>query len=81
MLTEVRYEEITSGGLSIITKEGTRQTIEADTIIPAVPLQPNTEFFKALEGKVSEVHLIGDGREPHLILEAIHDGSRIARLI
>ncbi|MBA7616757.1 Cinnamate reductase [subsurface metagenome] len=79
--TGVKYEEITDKGLTIITKEGERRTIEADTIVPAIPLRPNTELFQALEGKVPEIYPIGDCREPHLILEAIADGSRIGRAI
>jgi len=81
MMTEVKYEEITDKGLTILTKEGKKQTIEADNIVPALPLMPNTELLKALEGKVPEIYLIGDCREPHLALEAIADGSRIARAI
>ena len=81
MLSEVKYKEITDKGLTIITKEGETQTIEADTILPVMRLRQNTEFFKTLQGKVLEVHLIGDAREPHLILEAVDDGSRIGHLI
>ncbi len=77
------YEAIAKGGvgLTVITKEGEKQTIEADTIVPALLLRPNTELFKMLEGKVPEIYAIGDCREPHLTLEAIADGSRIARAI
>jgi len=81
LFTGVEYEEITDKGLTLITKEGERLTIEADTILPAIPLRPNTELFKAVEGKVPEIYLIGDCREPHLILEAIADGWRIGRAI
>ena len=81
MMTGVKYEEITDKGLTIITKEGKRQTIEADTIVPAMPLTPNTELLKTLEGKVPEIYAIGDCREPRLIIDAIADGSRIARAI
>ena len=77
MMTEVRYEEITDKGLAITTKEGKRQTIEADTIVPALSLRPNVELLKTLEGKVPEIHLIGDCSEPRLIIDAIGDGSRI----
>jgi len=78
MMTGVRYEEITDKGLTIITKEGERQTIAADTILSAVPLIPNTELLKSLEGKVPKIHAIGDCKEPRLIIDAIADGSRIA---
>jgi len=79
MLPGVKYEEITDKGLTITTKEGKKQTIEADTIVTALPLLPNTELLKELDGIVPEVYAIGDCRDPHLIVDAIADGSRIAR--
>ncbi len=81
MFSGVKYEEITDKGLTITDKEGKKQTLEADTIVTALPLKPNTEFIKSLEGVVSEVHAIGDCREPHLIVDAIAEGARIARVI
>ena len=81
MMTEVKYEEITDRGLIITTKDGERKTIEADTIVPAIPLAPNNELLQNIEGFVPEVYPIGDCKEPRLILEAIADGSRIARSI
>ena len=81
MMTEVKYEDITDNGLTIATKERRRQIIEADTIVPAIPLTPNTELFKSLEGRVTEVYAIGDCREPRLIIDAIADGWSIGRTI
>jgi len=81
MMSGVTYEEITDQGLTITTKEGKRQTIEADTIVTALPLRPSTELIKKLEGSASEIYAIGDCRNPHLIVNAIADGSRIARTI
>ena len=81
MMTEVKYEEITDKGLTIITKEGARHTIEADTIVTATPLTPDTELATGLEGKVAEIYPIGDCRTPGLIIDAIADGSRIAHTI
>ena len=81
LLAGVKYEEITDKGITITTKEGKRQTIDADTIVTAVPFQPNTELLKTLEGKVPEVYLIGDGRESRVILDATADGWRTARAI
>ena len=81
MMPEVKYEEITDKGLTIITKEGNRQTIEADGIVPARPLTPNTGLLQRLEGKAPEIYAIGDCREPLWIVDAIADGSRIARAI
>ena len=81
MMGGVKYEEITDKGLTIINKEGKRQLIEADTIVTALPLKPNTGLLKALEGKVPRVYSIGDCREPRLIIHAIADGYRVASAI
>jgi thioredoxin reductase len=81
MMTEVGYDEITDKGLSIITKDGKRQILEVDTIIPVLPLAPNTSLFDSLKGKVPEVYSVGDCREPHARLEVVGDGYRVAREI
>ena len=81
MMSGVKYEEITNEGLTITTKENRRLTLQADTIIPAIPLMPNTDLLRSLEGKVSQIYLIGDCREPRLIPDAIADGWKIANTI
>ncbi len=82
MITGVKeYVEITDKGLTIISKEGKRQTIEADTIVSALPLTTNTELLKNLEGRIPEVYAIGDCKEPLLIADAIGAGLRTARAL
>jgi 2,4-dienoyl-CoA reductase (NADPH2) len=81
MIPGVKYNEVTDKGLTVTTKDGKKQTFKADTILTAMPLQPNTELLKSLKGAVPEVYAIGDCREPHLIVDAIAEGSRIARAI
>jgi 2,4-dienoyl-CoA reductase (NADPH2) len=73
------YVEITDKGLTIIDKDGEKQTIVADTIIPALPLAPDTGLYESLKGKVPEVYAAGDCREPLLIADAISDGMQVAR--
>jgi pyruvate/2-oxoglutarate dehydrogenase complex dihydrolipoamide dehydrogenase (E3) component len=80
-MTQVKYVEITDKGLTIMTKEGKRETIEADSIIPAMPLAPNTGLVKSLGGKVKELYAIGDCNEPELVVGAIAEGSRVGRVI
>jgi 2,4-dienoyl-CoA reductase (NADPH2) len=75
------YVEITDKGLTIVTSEGKRQTIEADSIVTALPLTPNNELLSSLKAKVPEVYAIGDCREPLLIVDAIGTGLRTAREI
>jgi 2,4-dienoyl-CoA reductase (NADPH2) len=81
MVTEVKYEKITSKGLVLTAKEGKRLRIEADTIVTAMPLQPSVELFKKLKGCAPEIYFIGDCKEPNMIIDAIADGSRIGRTI
>jgi 2,4-dienoyl-CoA reductase (NADPH2) len=81
MVPQVKYEEITDKGLVLVTKEGKRQTIEADTFVTAMPLQPGTELFKKLTGCAPEIYNIGDCKEPNMIIDAIADGSRIGHTI
>jgi 2,4-dienoyl-CoA reductase (NADPH2) len=80
MVPKAKYVKITDKGLTI-AKKGKRQTIEADTIVTAMSLQSNTELVKGLKGSVPEVYVIGDCAEPHLIIDAIADGSCIGRTI
>ena len=81
LMSEVKYVEITDEGLTIIDKGGNKQTLQADAIIPAIPLIPNTALLNVLKGKVNEIYTIGDCNEPRLTVDAIADGSRVAREI
>jgi 2,4-dienoyl-CoA reductase (NADPH2) len=71
--------EITDKGLTIVTSDGIKQTIEADTIATALPLTPNNELLESLKKIAPEVYAIGDCNEPLLIADAIGTGSRTAR--
>ncbi len=79
IISGVKSMEVTDTGLSIITKEGKKQTIEADSIIPVLPMSPDNSLTKILASKVSDIHAIGDCNEPNLIVDAIAAGSRVAR--
>jgi 2,4-dienoyl-CoA reductase (NADPH2) len=77
----VKYREINNRGLVLMTEDDREQTIEADTILVALPQQPDRDLFRALQGKVPEVHLIGDARQPGLIGEALANALQIGRSI
>lgn len=81
LMSGVKLDEITDKGLTIITKEGKKQTIEADSIVPAMPLAPNTELVKSLEGEVPEIYPIGDCKEPGLIPDATAGGWQVSNKI
>jgi NADPH-dependent 2,4-dienoyl-CoA reductase/sulfur reductase-like enzyme len=81
MLTGVKYEAITNKGMILTTKEGERETVEADTTVLAGEAQPSRELFQAIEHGVPHVYLAGDCSEVRLIRGAIADGTRIALTI
>ena len=81
MMPQVRYEEIIDKGLVITARDGKKQTLEADTIIVALPLLPDANLLESLKGKAPEVYQIGDSANPAYMPDAIADGSRIARAI
>ena len=75
------YVEITDKGLTIITSDGEKQTIEADNIVTAMPLTSNDELLEGLKKQVPEIYAIGDCKDPLLIADAIGTGLRTAREI
>ena len=81
MITGAKYEEITDKGLTIVTKKGDKQSIPADTLLPALPLTQNSELLNSLRGLVNDIYAIGDCQNPGLIIDAIADGWRIANSI
>jgi len=79
IITEAKNIRVTEKGLSYEDKDGTKHEIEADTVMPTAPLLPNDDLYKALEGKVPELHLIGDGKEAGMIVHAVRAGYHTAK--
>jgi len=77
LLPEIRYNEVTSEGLVVTTKEGEKKTIEADTIVLAAGSIPEKKLYEDIKGKMPEVHCVGDCVAPRTIRDAIADGYRI----
>jgi 2,4-dienoyl-CoA reductase (NADPH2) len=79
MMAGVRYEEVTDAGLVVTTGDGRRVTIEADTIITALPFQADKSIAATLGKNGLPIYQIGDSRNPGLMPDAIADGFDIAR--
>lgn len=76
--TEVRVEEITDKGVRG-TRNGAPEIFEGDSIVLAKGASSDKELAMELEGRVTEMHLIGDCVEPQRIMEAIRDGFHVAQ--
>jgi 2,4-dienoyl-CoA reductase (NADPH2) len=79
LISGVKDIEITPNGVTIITAAGEKKQLQADTVVPALPLAPNLALYEALKGKAPEVYAVGDCKDPLLIADAISAGMQTAR--
>ncbi len=81
VMTGVKYQEITAHGINIITLDGTKQSVEADTVVVATGTEPDTGISAAFQGKAPEIYLVGDCNKLSFIKDSISDGHKIASTI
>jgi NAD(H)-dependent 7beta-hydroxy-3-oxo-delta4-cholenoic acid oxidoreductase len=80
-ITNAPIKEIVEDGV-VITHDGKEETIRGmDQIIIACGTKSVDNLSKAIEGKVPEVHVIGDAKQPRQALEAIAEGADVGRKI
>ena len=79
-LAGVTYEKITDQGLVVVTADGERKTLEADSIIVALPLERDAGIVGLFEGRAPEVYQIGDSREFGYMHGAFADGADVGRI-
>jgi 2,4-dienoyl-CoA reductase-like NADH-dependent reductase (Old Yellow Enzyme family)/ribulose 1,5-bisphosphate synthetase/thiazole synthase len=60
---------------------GAEERLGADTVVHALQPQPMNELHWQLNGRVSEVHLIGDAYAPRRLIHATQDGAIVGRLV
>jgi 2,4-dienoyl-CoA reductase (NADPH2) len=77
----VKYNRVDPGKLQITNADGSQQTLEADSIMTSLPLQPNNAMLNAFKELAKEVYFVGDCSDPKLIAEATSTGSLIAHKI
>jgi 2,4-dienoyl-CoA reductase-like NADH-dependent reductase (Old Yellow Enzyme family)/thioredoxin reductase len=81
ILTEVRYDSISDTGITVTGRDGHPRTLEADTIIVALPLRPNPRPAEVLKNMAPEIRVVGDCSQPGLIIDAIADGFAAGRAL
>ncbi|MCJ7605333.1 MAG: FAD-dependent oxidoreductase, partial [Dehalococcoidales bacterium] len=77
----VTYRDMEKGTITVTTKDGKEETLAADTIVTAMPLESNDEMMERFKDKAPEVYFIGDCPEPGLIAEATAAGALTASAI
>jgi len=78
ILTSTKVKELGKGYALVEDASGTRKIDGFDTIVLAVGSKPDDRIAKSLEGKVPELHVIGDASEPREALEAVYEGEETA---
>jgi len=73
--------EVTEKEVVIIRKDLSQYVLPADTIVVAAGLSPEQGLYSALQGRHSDLHLIGDARTAKNIMNAIWDAYEVARSI
>jgi 2,4-dienoyl-CoA reductase (NADPH2) len=71
---------LTSKGVSYKDASGTH-VVEAGTVIPTAPVQPDSSLAAALKGQVAEVYAVGDCVEPNMIVDAVGAGWKTAKQV
>ncbi|MDO8472454.1 MAG: FAD-dependent oxidoreductase [Dehalococcoidia bacterium] len=77
----VGCEQINAEGVVICDKTGQKRVLKVDSVVLAVGARVDRELFQALEGKVSELHQVGDCSQPGRIVDATDSGARIGMAI
>ena len=53
----------------------------ADTVVIAPGMDPENRLYNELQGKVPELHIIGDAQKPRKALDAIQEAVALAHKI
>lgn len=77
--TSTKVKELGRGYVMIEDASGLIKLNDFDTIVLALGSErPNDKIYKSLKGKVSELYVIGDARQPRQIIDAVYEGQEIA---
>lgn len=77
VIPEAEVIAVTDRGVEF-NKDGEKQEIEADTVVIASGMDPENRLYNELQGKVPELHIIGDAQKPRKALDAIQEAVALA---
>jgi len=77
-----RLVAVDAGGAVVSgTFSGEERRLEGVTVVLACGLVPDDSLVSALDGRLPEVHVVGDALAPRRIMHATLEGARAARAI
>jgi 2,4-dienoyl-CoA reductase (NADPH2) len=80
MITNTKVIKINDGNVEVET-DGEKKTIDADTVIVTSGYVEENGLHKKLEGRVPELHVIGDARKLKSLQNAVFEAAKTAREI
>jgi 2,4-dienoyl-CoA reductase-like NADH-dependent reductase (Old Yellow Enzyme family)/NADPH-dependent 2,4-dienoyl-CoA reductase/sulfur reductase-like enzyme len=81
-LTEHKVLEISDQGVIVFDKaKNTTRVIKGDYVVLAMGGDPVDELYQDLRGKVPNLYVIGDCKEPRTIIRAVYEGAIAAQQI
>jgi len=82
VLINTRLGRVTDEGAIVVNKRRRYEAdLKADTVVLALGLKPERGLAQALEGKVPQLHVIGDCEEPRKIMDAVWSAFHTTRLL
>ena len=78
IMTEVKLEEITDSGVSVINRSWERISIPADTVVMSLGFKLRSGITDVYKNVATDVYFIGDCRKPDDLYHAIHDAFDVA---
>jgi 2,4-dienoyl-CoA reductase (NADPH2) len=80
ILSKARAREITDRGV-LMDREGREELVPGDTVVLATGARPANSMYDQVKGRVKEIHVIGDAKNPRKALEAVAEGFAVGRTI
>jgi 2,4-dienoyl-CoA reductase-like NADH-dependent reductase (Old Yellow Enzyme family)/thioredoxin reductase len=81
ILYHTKVEDVGPEGITVVDKQGDKTVLPYDTFIVSRGRKKNDSLFDQLEGKVPEIHKIGDCSAAGNILAAVRSANEVARKI
>ncbi|MBR3588121.1 MAG: FAD-dependent oxidoreductase [Clostridia bacterium] len=81
LLTESKVEKITATDVICKTKDGSTNSLKADTVVFAVGGKPETSLYDSLKNEVKEIYNIGDSNGGGIIPNAVYEGYTVGNKI
>lgn len=78
VLTGTRLKEVNDNGAVVEKKDGTQETVEADTVIMSIGYRSIPSMEEELSGCGAEIYNIGDGNRVGNVMTCIQDAYEVA---